>query len=203
MTMLNRTRTVVLAACVAAAVAACAGGSGSSGFDVAFENQLIDEALQQMKCTESATLFICPADQPADLPPPTGSPQMAPEIDTGFGDTTAATCDAAAIDRACAVRLPLAPAGLPAGAVLAVAVRSTVPPGDWTTDGEAIPVSGPTEVNAQVPAGSSSVQIAVLVFFDGVVPLPAGRLETLTGSGADLAFVTPSLQVERADGGPA
>jgi hypothetical protein len=53
----------------------CAGGSGSSGFDVV-ENAAIDQALDEQRCIESGGLVICPADTavPAATDTPTVSP---------------------------------------------------------------------------------------------------------------------------------
>jgi hypothetical protein len=55
---------------------ACAGGSGSSGFDIAAENAAIDQALGSQSCTENAGLTICASTGeigPVHTPEPTAS----------------------------------------------------------------------------------------------------------------------------------
>lgn len=52
----------------------CAGGSGSSGFDVV-ENAAIDQALDEQRCVDSGGLVICPADTaPGVATPPSAAP---------------------------------------------------------------------------------------------------------------------------------
>jgi hypothetical protein len=67
------------------ALAACAGGSGSSGFDAfpSSENAAIEQALDEQRCVEFEGLTICPADgtptaEPAASPTraPTGTPTV-------------------------------------------------------------------------------------------------------------------------------
>ena len=73
------------------ALFACAGGSGSSGFDVV-ENAAIDQALDEQHCVDSGGLVICPADtttgiQPTPRPTATPSATASPEPTTA-GPTT-------------------------------------------------------------------------------------------------------------------
>jgi hypothetical protein len=71
-----------VALCCALAVAACAGGSGSSGFDPLLkENQAIDQALDTQGCEVSDGLTICASG--AESPAPTPSQTMAPQQSTG------------------------------------------------------------------------------------------------------------------------
>ncbi len=60
-------------------LAACAGGSGSSGFDAfpSSENAAIEQALNQQRCVEYQGLTICPADG-TPTSEPTASPTPAP-----------------------------------------------------------------------------------------------------------------------------
>lgn len=54
---------------------ACAGGSGSSGFDVASENAAIRQALSEQRCVVRDGLTICPAGPTAEPGiPPTATP---------------------------------------------------------------------------------------------------------------------------------
>jgi hypothetical protein len=60
------------------ALAACAGGSGSSGFDTfpRSEDAAIQQALAERRCVPRGKLTICPADE--TLPTPTASPTPTP-----------------------------------------------------------------------------------------------------------------------------
>ncbi len=62
--------TVMLLGCVAAA---CAGGSGSSGFDTfpSSENAAIMQALDEQRCVAHNGLTICPAEETMNSPTPT------------------------------------------------------------------------------------------------------------------------------------
>jgi len=58
------------------ALAACAGGSGSSGFDSfpSSENAAIQQALDERRCVERQGLTICPADETRALTPVAPTP---------------------------------------------------------------------------------------------------------------------------------
>lgn len=66
----------------ALAVTACAGGSGSSGFDPLLrENQAIDEALETQGCETNEGLIICASGAESSTPSPTetaAAPQTTP-----------------------------------------------------------------------------------------------------------------------------
>jgi hypothetical protein len=75
-----RHRAVWLAA-LCCVVASCAGGSGSSGFDIAAENAAIDRALGSQHCTENAGLTICASTGeigPVQTPEPTATATVIP-----------------------------------------------------------------------------------------------------------------------------
>lgn len=59
-------------------LAACSGGSGSSGFDVSAENTAIDTALATQDCTVNDGLTICPsgAEVPTSSPSPSATVTM-------------------------------------------------------------------------------------------------------------------------------
>jgi hypothetical protein len=61
--IIKRTSALVFALVLALLSFSCAGGSGSSGFDLA-ENEAINMALDEQRCVESEGLTICPAAMP-------------------------------------------------------------------------------------------------------------------------------------------
>ena len=77
---------------LALVLTACAGGSGSSGFDIT-ENAAIDQALATAKCVDFQGLDICPADQPPAQSEPSRTPTRTATPPTAMpGETpTAAT----------------------------------------------------------------------------------------------------------------
>jgi len=56
---------------LSATLAACAGGSGSSGFDIRSENSAIEQALAEQRCVQRESLSICPAAEVTESPAPT------------------------------------------------------------------------------------------------------------------------------------
>lgn len=75
----TRRSLLILALVLALLSFSCAGGSGSSGFDLA-ENTAIDMALDEQRCVESDGLTICPAGTPTHSAPdvtmtPTATPR--------------------------------------------------------------------------------------------------------------------------------
>jgi hypothetical protein len=82
---------LALATCVTAI--ACAGGSGSSGFDLT-ENSAITMALDEQRCVDFEGLRICPAvttatERPAGSPTPTPTPSRTPTTcPTNAGSST-------------------------------------------------------------------------------------------------------------------
>jgi hypothetical protein len=187
------------------AAAACDGGSGSSGFDIRSENAAITLALMQQQCVPHAGLLICPADETGNVPGNVATPTVpqTPRIDTGVSKATVVPCVQAAPDAACTFTLPFAPEGFPAGAVYRVAVRVDTS-GPWTIGPElssgaspAASFDAPVSVatSTLVPAGGTSVQLAVLVFLKpgGAVPTV---VDALADTGADYAFVTTELMLQ-------
>ena len=208
-------------------LAACAGGSGSSGFDnsPSAENAAISQALDQQRCVQRPALIICPADQetPSPLPTPTapgaatGTPVASPtptvheptvtpqpRVDTGGIDQSGGVdCAPSPVDNTCRFTLPFAPQGFPLTAMVRIAVR-TDETGRWTIS-SAGPPNGPLAMpsfDAPVAVGQAvgtgvPVQIAILVFLDFPAAIPAEVTE-LAESGADYAFVTPEISVRPA-----
>jgi hypothetical protein len=180
---------------LAFALAACSGGSGSSGFD-AFpsENAAIRQAVDEQRCIEHEGLTICAAG-------PSITPAEGVRIDTGLGDATSVTCVQEAADAPCSFTLPFAPQGFPPDAVFRVAVREDAR-GRWTIGPDLVlggmpsldaPVS--VEATPRAPTAAIPIQIAVLVFIEppGVLP---GEVDALADSGADFAFVTPEFSLQ-------
>ncbi len=182
---------------VGLALAACAGGSGSSGFD---ENAAIQQALDTQSCVRRLGLDICPTDQP-----PAATPQ--PRVDTGGIDHSGSiACLPSPGSATCAFTLPFAPQGFPTNAVFRVAVRTDTS-GLWTIGGELPPEGTPAAptfdapVSLAAPPGAAgngvAVQLAVLVFLDPAAAV-SGDFDQLAATHADDAFVTSELTVRLA-----
>jgi len=198
-----------LALALALLVAACAGGSGSSGFGAAqqLENEAIDDAVASRGCRAVSDdgLTICAADGadngPGATPRPTPGMEGAGSVDTnldGSGDITCALVPAAG---RCIVRMMFAPLGFPSDADFRVAVRDRDPDGPWRLaappDANGTPNNPSFDVEvvidgAGVEASGTVIQMAVLVFLAPPGPLPE-VVATLGATGADFAFVTTPL----------
>lgn len=64
-------------------LAGCAGGSGSSGFDIrALENERIEQALDEQRCVDVDGLQICPSAEGAMEPPASPTPLDGPPTPT-------------------------------------------------------------------------------------------------------------------------
>ncbi len=188
---------VAVAAGLAAVLAACSGGSGSSGFDItaALENQQIGTALDERSCVAGAALTICASG--ALLPAPMDQPSAGNEtveLDAGF-PADVVTCAPAGAGT-CTVEVHFSAAGFAAGTRYRLAWRGVEPTTAWTIGDE--PESsgaGSFAATAALPVAVVRAQLAVLAFLPpggGV----AGVVQTLGESGADLAFVSPELGVE-------
>jgi len=197
---------------LAGLVAACAGGSGSSGFDVSpsAEEGAIVQALAEQRCVPGAGLTICPADgsAPAAATPPAGPPPSpsptAPRVDTGLRSDAPLAC-VAMPGGPCTLSVPFAPAGFPVTATYRVAVRPLDPTGRWAIGGAPVEHGMPGSPNFDGAAGLDAValdgpeqrvpvQVAVLVYLAPPASVPA-EVEHLADSGADYAFVTPRVEV--------
>lgn len=184
------------------ALSACAGGSGSSGFDITplSEDAAIVQALDAQDCVAYTSLQVCPLG-----PLPAHVDEPAPAfIDAELGRATMIQCTPDAGSSTCSFVFPFVPEGFPPTAVFRIAVRSTDPPGAWRIG--AVPplpsapshpqVDAPVTIDALpngVPAGAT-VQVAVLVFLTPPERVPVEVAE-LTETGADFAFVTHDLLV--------
>jgi len=182
-------------------LAACSGGSGSSGFDAApqSENAAITQALDQQRCVTHENLQICPVG-----PQPANSAH-APHVGTGLDGATFVACTSTAGSSACSFVLPFTPDGFAPTTAFGVAVRTVSPDGPWQIAGTAlangasgapefdVPVS--VEAPSNAPSPSGHVQVAILAFLQAPSSLP-GHFEDLSDSGADFAFVTNELSVQ-------
>jgi hypothetical protein len=63
---------------LAGVLVACAGGSGSSGFEAASENAAIRQALDEQRCVAHGRLSICPADESGAVASPTATATFMP-----------------------------------------------------------------------------------------------------------------------------
>jgi hypothetical protein len=191
-------RMAPLAALTALLLCACAGGSGSSGFDIspAAENAAIEQALADQACVDLGPLQICPSDVP--LP-------AAEQVDTGLDRDTPLPCAQLDPSSACALQIPIAPLGFPPEAVFHLAARP-LDGAAWQI-GPAAVLGGPTspanpvlDAPVDVPVSSApnmsgqpiALQLAVLVYLTPPAELPA-EVELLSDSGADFAFVTGTV----------
>jgi len=157
-------RRFLWATVLAMVLAACAGGSGSSGFDVTSENAAITQALDEQHCVSHQALMICPAAETSPAIPgatPTAPPQrtatlaplatatptfgsratatptptVAPHVDIGVSPADGVACAAANGSQTCSLLVPFMPEGFPASFTYRVAAR-TDPNGRWTISGE-------------------------------------------------------------------
>ncbi len=198
---------------LALVLAACAGGSGSSGFDAfATENAAITAALDQQRCVTRKGFTICPADESQAMVPETSPTPVpgrqptptttAPRVDTGVDSTTPIDCAPLDVPAACTFTVPFAPQGFPPDAVFRVAVRQLEPLSPWRIGpqlggvGSPLDFDAPVEVDASTASSSPTVavQIAVLVFRSSVTAVPS-EVKELADSGAEFAFVTTQLVV--------
>lgn len=181
----------------------CAGGSGSSGFDISpsAERVLIDRALDEGKCVGTGVGAICPIDK-EDLLVPLPNHIPGPAIE-GVSLTTSTPvedgfpCDLVDLV-SCIIHIGLTATGLPEGSTLQVVWRQD-DDGPWLIRTEGLPLEaeGRTEVVVELPVACTSIQVAALVFVDGQV-LAHGTIDTLTESRAPIAFVmqTKPIRVE-------
>lgn len=188
---------------LALAMWACAGGSGSSGFDVspAAENEAISQALVQRHCQPGEGLTICPANEDSlDVPGQSPLPPLeGTNVGTDANTTDVARCVAGGEAR-CRIPVSVNASGLPPGASYQIAGRGLEPLSTWTisepavtvADGDLVTFNGQIEV----PSSSAAFQVAVLVFIDGV-GTAIGEISTLTETGATLGFVSGPTPILR------
>jgi len=223
-----------------ATLSACAGGRGSSGFDISGENATIGRVIHTQQCAGHEGLTICPADQMqtpgvtatptptatatpsttpytptsatatptmsmsptvAFTPTPTLTPKLAPRIDTGLGDEAPITCVQMAPGGPCTALFTFSTEGFPVNASFRVAVRAIAPLGLWQLAPAPLPSNAAadgtyeTSVVLAGPQPPAQVQFTVLVFLDLPPSLPE-EFNQLGATGAEYAFVTPTLSVE-------
>ncbi len=179
-------------------VAACAGGSGSSGFDLRLENRAIDTAVGDGTCVELDGFIICAADgEGFDGTTPT--PEGPDNVVTNLDPANQTPCGPALPAPGTDLTLCFNPSGFPPATVFRVALRSVDPNGPWQLLPEPMRSGDLDDRNfvlavplSPADAAGSGVQLAVLVFLDDPGPLPE-RVETLGATGADFAFVSAEL----------
>jgi hypothetical protein len=227
-----------------ATLSACAGGRGSSGFDISGENATIGHVIDTQQCAGHEGLTICPADQmqtpavtatptvtatvtpsatpytPTSVTPtptmsmsptttltatpkatPTLAPVLPPRVDTGLSDESSITCVQSAPGGPCSFPLTFLTQGFPSSASFRVAVRAIAPLGSWQLAPQPLPSNAAadgtfeTTVVLAGPEPPAQLQFAVLVFVDSP-PSLADEFPGLSATGAEWAFVTPTLAVE-------
>jgi hypothetical protein len=185
-----------------ALAAACAGGSGSSGFDLRLENRAIDAVLDDGTCVDLDGFIICAADGEGfggTTPTPEGPDNVATNLDPA----NQTPCGPALPSPDTDLMLCFTPSGFSTTAVFLVARRTVDPNGSWhllpAPTGSGDPADRTFAVDVPIPpadAAGAGVQIAVLVFFDDPGPLPE-RVNSLGATGADFAFVGRELLTDR------
>ncbi len=183
-------------ALVAALLSGCAGGSGSSGFDLSpsLEDGHIDLVLEGRQCRQLGDAVLCPSDaEPlpvptATLPDPGGAEVR---METGLAGIDSLSC----AEPPCRLELELSSSGLPSHALLQVAVRNPAIAGMWHVSSALPPPYEPNMVvEVSVPAGASELQMAVLVYLTAA-PLAEGDVALLGESGASLIFVSSPVSI--------
>lgn len=181
------------------AAAACAGGSGSSGFELRRENHAIDTVLDDGGCVDLDGFVICAADGEGfqSTPTPDGLDNVATNLDPG----NQTPCGPAVPESGTDLMLCFNPSGFSSATVFRVALRSVDPNGPWHLLPAPMENGNPSDPNFAVDiplppadAAGEGVQIAVLVFFTDPGPLQE-QVDTLGATGADFAFVSAELPV--------
>lgn len=193
-------RARALAVALLLAVAGCAGGSGSSGFDIAAENVAIELALAGQTCEPVEALTICAADGAGAIPGTPG-PGMSPAMVETNLDRPDGQAPCSPADDRCRVEVQFSPSGFPPETFYAVAWREAAAPADWHLAPQPVGTGSPErpqfDASVEVPVDEAqvgAVQIAVLIFLADPGPLP-DRVRSLAETGADFAFVSRELAV--------
>lgn len=183
---------------VAALCSGCAGGSGSSGFDMrpSLEDGQIDHVLEGGQCEPFGDAVLCPSDAEAlPLPVPTATlpdpGNTVVRMETGLAGIDSLAC----VEPPCRIELQLSSSGLPSHAILQVATRNPSTPGMWhLSPALTPPYESNLIVEVSVPDGAAELQTAVLVYLTAV-PLAEGDVALLADSGASLIFVSSPVSV--------
>lgn len=185
-------------ALVLAMLSGCAGGSGSSGFDIspAAENGFILLALDSMQCVDADGLAICPAntddlvlpgaiDTPG-VPPPTvglSSDELLASLPCAFAEGDADACSA---------NVDFRVTGLPDGTAVVFAIRDAAGTGTWSLGEATVVEAGYVSTSLRIAAAPDVVQIAVLVY-EETAPMAPGEIEVLSLASPDIVFVTSAV----------
>ena len=153
------------------------------------------------RATPTPTLAMSPTPTMSMSPTPTLTPAPPPRVDTGLSDQTSITCVQTTPGGPCAVTFRFATQGFPPTATFSVAARAVAPLGLWHLAPAPVASNGAaagsyeTTVMLPGPEAPAQAQFAVLAFLDPPQSLPIDFQE-LGDTGADYAFVTPTLAVE-------
>jgi len=185
-----------------AILSACAGGSGSSGFDInaATEPAVIQRVLDDRDCLVRRGLTICPAAESGDSTPTaptpsmTPSPGQAPRIDTQIDSTTALTCTPQTSDASCRLTVRFTTAGFAPDTIFVVAARGNEDGAPWSLYDTSEAAPGDRVALVRVPLQGLEAQLAILVFATTPANLP-DEVNELADSGAASAYVTQVLML--------
>ena len=188
---------ILLLALLPLGLAACAGGSGSSGFEPVSEDAAITQALTTQACVRSDALTVCPADV-------AGPPKAPGSIETGVDQSRPVSCTLETATN-CNLIVPFMPEGFGPDAVFRVAVRNVDPNGKWRISAAPIPNGTPGApdfdgaVGVDRPPDTQStaghVQLAILVFLH-TPPTSFQPVDTLSETGAEFVYVTTQLTLQ-------
>lgn len=187
-------------ALVLALLAGCAGGSGSSGFDIspAAENGFIVLALDSEQCVDAGGLAICPANtDDLVLPGTMDTPGVPPPTVGVSSDELFASLPCAPTEGdvdACAANVDFRVTGLPDGTTVVVAVRDASGAGIWNVGEATVVEAGYVSTSLRIAVAPDLVQLAVLVYEDSA-PVSPGEIETLSLASPDIVFVTTVVPV--------
>ena len=197
-TALTRTMGVLLVA-ASAWLVGC-GGSGSSGFDgaVTSEPEAIERALADGSCVDFEGVTYCASGVPVMVGDDSAAVDFAESSDP-------VPCAQLPDDPACTTSVGFTPSGFPDTTVFLGAWGESEQ-GPWTLSSveDSVPGSGGSEDDDDVvvvlpDAGGgppSALQIAVLVYLDGLPPDLPALATRLRGFVPDIVYLTAEVAVE-------
>src|ERR1035437_3819610 len=148
---------------LAALLAGCSDGRGSSGFDISSENATISQALETQQCLDFQGLRICSATASAAA--------GTPHVDTDLGNATSINCFQQTLGGPCTLTLRFVPRAFPSGTTFRVLARADAASGPWVLGANPVPAGG--------SEGASLTATVVLTTAQGGPP-PQAQLAILS-----------------------